>query len=57
VVEGYLRAIEAGNGKDDAEVAAEMVVWFFAGEDMKAAGADDNEVKMTEGGLLTPPLE
>jgi hypothetical protein len=34
-----------------------MVVWFFAGEDMKAAGADDNEVKMMEGGLLTPPLE
>jgi GMP synthase-like glutamine amidotransferase len=57
IVERYLRAIEAGDGKDDAEVAAEMVVWFFAGEDMKAAGADDNEVKMMEGGLLTPPLE
>ncbi|PKX98453.1 type 1 glutamine amidotransferase [Aspergillus novofumigatus IBT 16806] len=50
--ERYVRAIEARDGEDDAEVAAEMVVWFFAGEDMRAA-----EVKMMEGGLLTPPLE
>ncbi|GFF80170.1 putative glutamine amidotransferase-like protein C13C5.04 [Aspergillus lentulus] len=57
VVEGYVRAIEAGNGKDDAEVAAAMVIWFFAGEDMKAACFGQNEVKMMEGGLLTPPLE
>ncbi|GIJ99050.1 hypothetical protein Aspvir_001174 [Aspergillus viridinutans] len=57
VVEGYLRAIEAGDGEDDAEVAAEMVVWFFAGEDMRAADFGQSEVKMMEGGLLTPPLE
>ncbi|GIJ82617.1 hypothetical protein Asppvi_001126 [Aspergillus pseudoviridinutans] len=58
VVEGYLRAIEADDGVDDAEVAAEMVVWFFAGEDMRAATEfGQSEVKMMEGGLLTPPLE
>lgn len=60
MVERYLKAIEAGDGQDDAEVAAEMVVWFFAGEDVRAPpdGVDDKEVNMIEGGgLLTPPLE
>ncbi|KAH1440877.1 hypothetical protein KXV53_001392 [Aspergillus fumigatus] len=60
MVEWYLKAIEAGDGQDDAEVAAEMVVWFFAGEDVRAPpdGVDDKEVNMIEGGgLLTPPLE
>lgn len=61
VVAEYSRAIEAGDGVDDAEVAAEMVVWFFAGEDVRAADGVvdnvDNEVKMMAGGLLTPPLE
>ncbi|RHZ43367.1 type 1 glutamine amidotransferase [Aspergillus thermomutatus] len=56
VVEGYLRAIEAGDGEDDSEVAAEMVVWFFAGEDMKVHADGDVKMEM-EGGLLTPPLE
>jgi GMP synthase-like glutamine amidotransferase len=60
MVAGYLRGVEAGNGVDDAEVAAEMVVWFFAGEDVAGGHADfGQEVKMMEmeGGLLTPPLE
>ncbi|GFF44778.1 putative glutamine amidotransferase-like protein C13C5.04 [Aspergillus udagawae] len=57
VVEGYLRAIEAGDGEDDAEVAAEMVVCFFAGEDMRAPDSGQREAKMMEGGLLTPPSE
>ncbi|KAF7125979.1 hypothetical protein CNMCM5793_002338 [Aspergillus hiratsukae] len=59
VIAGYLRAIEAGGAGDDAEVAAEMVVWFFAGGDVAVRHADfgQNEVKMMDGGLLTPPLE
>ncbi|EAW10030.1 type 1 glutamine amidotransferase [Aspergillus clavatus NRRL 1] len=39
LVEGYLREIEVKHGEDDSEVAAEMVVLFFAGEDMRVGHA------------------